>query len=235
LTDVQPTVTLTPEQQERADRFVQLLVATRTRMGGSRPASRRSLALQLDISPTMMNRYESGRIDPAEVRYGVILKLAQVLDVSLSAVAMYLLQGQARGLLEHPSMQSVTHLLSITPRAAAAAATAENGAWVSVLQEASGTQQANAALRLMQRVAVRMLDLGGASAGREALLDLMTMGLPARQQAKLRKQFEQQLVGLMMGQLPAEPDFWQAIAPALEAGGTPEALLQSLGLFEPAT
>ena len=111
VTDFQSEPVLTPEQQGRARRFVQLLLAIRTRMGGARPISRRSLALQLDLSVTMMSRYESGCIDPAEVRYGVISKLAQVMGVSLSAVQLYLLQGKTWGLLEHPAMTPVAHLL----------------------------------------------------------------------------------------------------------------------------
>ena len=221
-------VTLNPEQQKRADRFVQLLITTRTILGGARPASRRSLALQLALSPTMLNRYEAGDVDPAEVRFGVIANLAQVLGVSLAAVGMYLLHGKTRGLLEHQAIAPVAHLLEVVP-----GATDADPAWISSLKQASPIHQANTALRLMQQVAVRMIDLGGASAGRETLLDRMSLDLPTRQKAKVRRTFEQQLVGLMTGQLLTEPAFWTAIAPALADGGTPETLLADLGAITP--
>ncbi len=57
----------------------------------------------------------------------------------------------------------------------------------------------------------------------------LSLSLPARSRNQLRRTFDQLLSGLMQGQLPLKPEFWTAIAPALEDGGTPAALLADLG------
>ena len=232
MTDASTETTLTPEQQARADRFVQLLVLTRTLKGGDRPTSRRWMGRQLDVSPTMMNRYEHGRVDPAEVRFGVVDRLAKVLGVSISAVSLYLLQGKTQGLLEHPFITPVAHLLTPPPQPlpeAPSSSAATEPDWMVQLQALPETTKGKAALQLMQLLSARLLALGGATVGRQVLLAQMTAGLKTRAQQKLHKQFDQQLSGLMQGKLPLETKFWTAIAPALENGETPEALLAGLG------
>lgn len=229
---------LTPEQQARAARFVQLLIATRTLIGRPRPASRRALSLQLEVSPTMMNRYESGNVDPAEVRFGVLSKLAQVLGVSLSSVGMYLLHGKTRGLLEHPSMEEVAHLLAVESRPADPLPTIQPPAWSVRLQTLTEAERARVALRLMQTIAGRLLELGGAIAGRQMLLEQMSEGLIPRARKQQQKQFDAQIQGLIQGQLPLESDFWRALArpsvglvnPEMPPEQAVESLLQDLGL-----
>lgn len=47
------------------------------------PLSKRKLAMLLDVSPTLIAKYENAEIDPLDISWGLVNRLAAVLGVSL--------------------------------------------------------------------------------------------------------------------------------------------------------
>ncbi len=245
----------TPEAtpQMRAQRFVRLLRFTRARLGHTlvrRPAaqgeshflSRRQLGRMLGVSPTMMNRYESGRIDPHEVRFGVMCQLASIMGVSVSAMALFIDAGKLSAIIEtlgdgDERMSILEEPLTLDDVVLEPEQPAPLALLRQQLSEVSVGLQADASLRLMQMLAGRMLELGGAVEGRKELVRQLVLGLSGRARQQAEQRYDRYLDDVSKGQLPGDVEFWCALTRTLRVGfrgesleGNPEVLLTSLGL-----
>ncbi|AZB72821.1 helix-turn-helix domain-containing protein [Synechococcus elongatus] len=83
------------DSQQRALRLARLVQQIRANLAGRslRPfadmlpapenLSKRKLSRLLGVSPTLINKYESGEIDPWEIRWGLMRRLARLAELSL--------------------------------------------------------------------------------------------------------------------------------------------------------
>ncbi len=241
--------------QMRAQRFVRLLRFTRARLGRAlvrRPAaqgeshflSRRQLGKMLGVSPTMMNRYESGRIDPHEVRFGVMCQLASIMGVSVSAMALFIDAGKLSAIIEtlgdsDERMAILEEPLDLDLQGTVA--DVETAPLAFLREQLSGFSvdlQADASLRLMQMLGGRMLELGGALEGRKEIVRQLSLGLTGRARQQAVQRYDAYLDDIAKkGRLPGDIEFWCALTRTLRVGfrgealeGNPETLLTSLGL-----
>lgn len=74
----------------------------------SSPLSQRQLARILGVSSTMVHRYESGVIDPLEVSFGVLVRLAKFADISMDNLNSYFCDGLMKEQPRIPPMASAT-------------------------------------------------------------------------------------------------------------------------------
>jgi transcriptional regulator with XRE-family HTH domain len=68
------------------------------------PLSQRQLARILGVSSTMVHRYESGVIDPLEVSFGVLVRLAKFADISVDNLHSYFCEGLMKEQRVSPSI-----------------------------------------------------------------------------------------------------------------------------------
>lgn len=172
--------------------------------------SKRQLALTLNLSPTIVNRYAADQIDPYEVRFGVISQLSELLGSSLSDLVVYFETGR----------------LGQTPPSAESA-------------EAQGKARPSTAtmLHFSETLAEQFRDLGGWTAVRKPLLHLMTKDFGDTEGRRQRVLWSRAIEALLGDDdLPQDPVFWAAFLPALQttAGQTPlgswSELLPQLGI-----
>jgi transcriptional regulator with XRE-family HTH domain len=62
-------------------------------IANSSPLSQRQLAKVLGVSSTMVHRYESGLIDPFEVGFGVLVRLALFTNIKIDNLSYYFSEG----------------------------------------------------------------------------------------------------------------------------------------------
>lgn len=96
-----PSSTFEIDSQQRALRLARLVQQIRANLAGralrpfaDMPApenlSKRKLSRLLGVSPTLINKYESGEIDPWEIRWGLMRRLARLADLSLEQLDAHL-------------------------------------------------------------------------------------------------------------------------------------------------
>lgn len=96
-----PSSTFEIDSQQRALRLARLVQQIRANLAGralrpfaDMPApenlSKRKLSRLLGVSPTLINKYESGEIDPWEIRWGLMRRLAHLADLSLEQLDAHL-------------------------------------------------------------------------------------------------------------------------------------------------
>ncbi|WP_126146868.1 helix-turn-helix domain-containing protein [Synechococcus elongatus] len=82
------------EAKARAERFAKLLkdvrqdflqrsFADRINPDGVQPLSKRKLSQFLGVSATLVNKYENAEIDPWDIRWSVLNKVAKIANISL--------------------------------------------------------------------------------------------------------------------------------------------------------
>jgi hypothetical protein len=152
--------------------------------------SKRQLALILNLSPTIVNRYAADQIDPYEVRFGVISRLSELLGSSLSDLVLYFETGRLG--LPTPS--------------------AGTGEVESQARPSTATM-----LHFSETLAEQFRDLGGWSAVRKSLLHLMTTGFGDTDGRRQRVLWSRAIEALLRDDaLPQDPAFWAAFLPALQ-------------------
>ena len=98
------TNTFSPEATQRAIRLGKLLKEFREQfyrplfVAAGAPVealSKRQLSRLLGVSPTLINKYENGEIDPWEIRLGLIRQIATVTGLDIAELDEYFSEGRS--------------------------------------------------------------------------------------------------------------------------------------------
>jgi transcriptional regulator with XRE-family HTH domain len=176
--------------------------------------SKRQLALVLNLSPTIVNRYAASQIDPFEVRFGVINRLSELLGATLNDLVSYFETGRLGSSLAH-----------------------HNGGVKATVSGETGRPSTQAMLHFIETLVEQLHELGSWASVRKNLLQAMTADLGETEGRRQRVLWGRALDALVReGEMPYDKTFWPAFLTALRSAtgktqlGDWEKLLVQLGI-----